>query len=511
MKVRSLVRATLALAVIAGLPGGLALAQQHRATRLGNPATRFAKPLKKPDDLRVLLRAEKMKADVAAVLQDAGWAGDLADLDRAAAAADVVPIEIAPGTTLPFMAARKNGKAYAMRDVLWAGAKPIEAFGFEFTSGPSCTRYRLVTPKACSNFWVETLGKDTSDPKCAAPPPPPVVTLTGAREACVTQPVEYAISVANPPADNKVALLVNGKELVSDRLTNGAFKFTFTGAPTPGRYEVKAVSGGASSTTTVEIKPCVPTCGLTASPLPAHAGKPFTVDLGGSRVSPGVKGGVKTAKIEVVDPKGAVVDTFDLGGSGLSRNDVVIKRAGIHTLRAVVTDEAGQVSTNACTAQVDVKGGFPIFVGGYFGKERLTHDDAGDHDDRVPFAEFSRCAPLLGFELGIQPRIGTNTELEAALGIKFPFDDDAHTAMFGNVAVNRLFGKGFLGGGLTWWDIGKDSTGAGLLVQGGFDLDKNGKWQLVGQSRVPFFNQFDSIDNNYQLWAGLRFRPHSWR
>ena len=85
MKVRSLVRATLALAVIAGLPGGLALAQQHRATRLGNPATRFAKPLKNADDLRVLLRSEKARADVAAVLRDAGWAGDIADLDRAAA------------------------------------------------------------------------------------------------------------------------------------------------------------------------------------------------------------------------------------------------------------------------------------------------------------------------------------------------------------------------------------------------------------------------------------------
>ena len=49
-------------------------------------------------------------------------------------------------------------------DVLWAGKKPIDAFAFEFSS--NCVRYRLVTPKACSNFWVEDLGKDTTDPKC---------------------------------------------------------------------------------------------------------------------------------------------------------------------------------------------------------------------------------------------------------------------------------------------------------------------------------------------------------
>ena len=307
--------ASFAAALTLGFLALGAEAQQHRATRLGNPATRFAKPLKKPDDLRVLLRAEKMKADVAAVLADIGWAGDDADLDRAAATAEISPIQVPTGTRLPFMAARKNGKAYAMRDVLWAGKKPIDAFGFEFSS--KCVRYRLVTPKACSNFWVEDLGKDTSDPKCVAPPPatPPVVSLSGAREACVTQPVEYAVTVQNAPSDNKVVVLVNGKELVSDKLTNGSFRFTFTGAREPGNYEVKAVSGGQSATTTVQVKPCVPTCGITASPLPAKAGKPFTVDLSGSRVAAGVKGGVKTAKVEVLDGKGNVVDTFEMGGT----------------------------------------------------------------------------------------------------------------------------------------------------------------------------------------------------
>jgi hypothetical protein len=494
------------LALVATAP---AAAQQHRATSLGNPATRFAKPLKKGDDLRVLLRAEKAKADVAAVLQDAGWAGDVADLERAAATAEVVPMSIAPGTTLPFMAARKNGKAYAMKDVLWAGAKPIDALGFEFSS--RCVRYRLVTPKACSNFWVETLGKDTTDPACAPKKVelPPVVSVSGASEVCVTQPAEYAITVKNPPADNDVKLYVNGKELVSDKLTNGSFRFTFTGAPTPGTYEVKAVSGGVASTASVQVKACQPTCGITASPLPAKAGKPFTVDLSGSRVAAGVRGGVKTAKVEVLDASGAVIDTVDM--AGLSNSAFVIRKGGIHTLRAVVTDESGQTSTNACTAQVDVKGGLPIFVGGYFGKERLTHDDASDHDDVAAFADFSRCAPLAGFQVGIQPRINDKTEFEGALGVKFPFEDDAHTTMFADAAVNRLASRGFFGGGLSWWDIGKDSTGVGLLLQAGVDLDKDGKWQLVGQTRLPFFNQLDNIDNNYQFWGGIRFKPNSWK
>lgn len=496
--------ASLAAALTLGALALTAHAQQHRATRLGNPATRFAKPLKKADDLRVLLRAEALKADVAAVLAEVGWAGDIADLDRAAATAEISAIDVAPGTRLPFMAARKNRKAYAMRDVLWAGRKPIDAFGFEFSS--KCVRYRLVTPKACSNFWIEEIGKDTADPKCAPAPPPPVVSVSGAGEACVTQPVEYSITVKNPPADNDVKLYVNGRELVSDKLTSGSFRFTFTGARTPGSYEVKAVSGGVSGTTTVQVKPCAPTCGITASPLPAKAGRPFTVDLSGSRVAAGVKGGVTSAKVEVVDAKGNVVDTLSMDGS-LSRSDVVIKKGGVHTLRAVVTDEASQASTNTCSAQVDVKGGVPLFVGGYFGKERLTHDEAADHGDSPDFSAFSRCAPLAGLSIGIRPGIGENGQFEAAVGVKFPFDDDAHTTMFADAAFNRLLDGGFVGAGVSFWDIGKDSSGVGLLLQGGFDLGESGKWQLVGQTRVPFFNSFDNIENNYQFWGGLRFSP----
>ena len=43
-------------------------AQQHRATRLGHPATRFAPPLVTPEDLRARFRDEKLKPDIAEIL-----------------------------------------------------------------------------------------------------------------------------------------------------------------------------------------------------------------------------------------------------------------------------------------------------------------------------------------------------------------------------------------------------------------------------------------------------------
>jgi hypothetical protein len=488
-------------------------AQQHRATRLGNPATRFARtPPKKADDVRVLLRAEKTKADVIAVLEEAGWKGSIEDFDRAVASADITEVQIQPGTRIPFMASRMRGrqhKPHALMDVLWAGRRPIDAFAFEMTS--KCVRYRILIPKACGNFWFEEIGKDTTSEQCAPPPPPPVVSLTSAGEACVTQPIEINVNVQNPPKDGRVSVSVNGKELGAGALTGGTYRATFPGSAQPGTFEVTATSGGVTNRTSVTVKPCPPTCAITVSPNPAKAGRPITIDLTGSRVAAGVQGGIKSAKVEVVR-KDAVDQTFEFTAPNLSRSDIVIRKSGAQSIRAVVTDEAGQVSTNTCEAPLDVKSAFPLFLGAYGGKERLTHDEASDHDDRpVPFTEFSRCAPLFGFQVGVQPKIGENAEFEAALGLKVPFDDDGHTTLFADAAVNRVLSRGFFGGGVSFWDIGKDSSGVGLLLQGGVDLDQNGKWQLVGQTRVPFFNQFDNIDNNYQVWGGFRFRPNSWK
>ncbi len=106
--------------------------------------------------------------------------------------------------------------------------------------------------------------------------------------------------------------------------------------------------------------------------------------------------------------------------------------------------------------------------------------------------------------------LGDHAQFDAQLGVKFNFEDNAHTSIFADAAVNYVGGRGFFGGGLSYWDIGKDSGGIGPLVQGGFDLDKDGKWQLVGQARAPF-SEFDDMSNNYQIWGGIRFRPNSWK
>ena len=56
----------------------------HIATRLGNPVTRFADPLKSPADLQAMLRSETLRADVDFIARESGFKGEMEDLRRAA-------------------------------------------------------------------------------------------------------------------------------------------------------------------------------------------------------------------------------------------------------------------------------------------------------------------------------------------------------------------------------------------------------------------------------------------
>lgn len=145
------------LGVLIAVSGPAALhAQQHRATRLGNPATRFAPPLTSEAELRRLFTHERYHADVEAILREAQWPGDVEDLRHAAMNAPVLEWPLPPGTRMPFMSARKDGNPRVLRDVLWAGKEPAPAYAFEFVSRGR--RWRCVTPKPCSNFYLEDLG-----------------------------------------------------------------------------------------------------------------------------------------------------------------------------------------------------------------------------------------------------------------------------------------------------------------------------------------------------------------
>jgi hypothetical protein len=140
--------ATLLLTSLLSFQSALAQTEVHRSTRLGNPATRFAPPLKTPEDLRRTLSSDALREDVQQVARMSGYLGDMADFRKAVETAPVKEIAIPPNTLLPAMSTRKKGKVDLLRNVLWAGKKPIDAYEFSFISGELGDRHwrRELTP-----------------------------------------------------------------------------------------------------------------------------------------------------------------------------------------------------------------------------------------------------------------------------------------------------------------------------------------------------------------------------
>lgn len=164
MNVLRVIAILIALLVFAAAPSQ---AQQHRATHLGHPATRFAEPLKTEEDLRRVFQQDSLQEDIAAIARMSGYLGDMADFRQAVAEAPVTAIEIPTGTPLPAMSTRKKGKPVLLFDVLWAGKAPIQAYEFYFNS--LGRRYRVVVPKPCSNFWIEEQPLPNLSVSCKSP------------------------------------------------------------------------------------------------------------------------------------------------------------------------------------------------------------------------------------------------------------------------------------------------------------------------------------------------------
>lgn len=137
---------------------GLARAEHHHATHLGNPATRFAPPLHSPADVRARFSDPKLHNDFIAVLNQFGWPGDANDFFAAGLTNEIVEWQIPVGDEMPFMSSREAGRPICLRNVEWAGAEPAPAYSFVFHSRGRI--YRCIIPKPCSNFFVTDLGPE---------------------------------------------------------------------------------------------------------------------------------------------------------------------------------------------------------------------------------------------------------------------------------------------------------------------------------------------------------------
>jgi len=161
---------------------------ETRITRLGGRTTSLLGPLNTEDDVRRKLRDPRNVKNIESVLTQAGWSGNMADFDRAAQTGSIGTITVSPGTRLPFLSFLRRGNPILIRDVVWAGARPFDAYTLEVESGGKI--YTINLPKPCGNLWYEERAVPAPPPP---PPPPPPAPPPPAPEAPPTP------EVAPPP------------------------------------------------------------------------------------------------------------------------------------------------------------------------------------------------------------------------------------------------------------------------------------------------------------------------
>jgi uncharacterized repeat protein (TIGR01451 family) len=216
-----------------------AAAESHRATRLGNPATSFAPTVYSPADLRARFASAELHPDFAEILRQWGWPGNVDDLFAAAATNEIVEWDIPVGDTMPFMSSRDNGRPICLRNVTWAGRDPIHAYAFTFISNGH--HWRCVTPKPCSNFFVEDLG--------VAPVASLALDCSVPDQAVLGHTLQICLNLHNtgniPETNVSVALPIPATMIATDTteggaMTNESVNWTISDLPVDGVKQVCA-------------------------------------------------------------------------------------------------------------------------------------------------------------------------------------------------------------------------------------------------------------------------------
>ena len=127
----------------------LTIPAAEKVSRLGQHPFYKSKNIQ-PADLKII--AVDRAGDVKMGFEEAGN-GDLvfAFLEQIQKA-DIQTVELNPGDGLQWMLFKKGKKVQVLKDVVWAGKKPVAAYGFTiFRDGKT---YEFIVPKICGNIGV---------------------------------------------------------------------------------------------------------------------------------------------------------------------------------------------------------------------------------------------------------------------------------------------------------------------------------------------------------------------
>ncbi|OGD17918.1 MAG: hypothetical protein A2W03_17990 [Candidatus Aminicenantes bacterium RBG_16_63_16] len=252
------------------------------------------------------------------------------------------------GDKLIWMLFRSGGKVKVVRDVEWAGKKPLDVFVFNVEK--DFKKYEVVMPRPCGNISLRSI-TDLELPlaTCAITVSPAKVNLK--------DPVTVDVSGTQGAKSIEVsAVAADGTKAWSQTLTPDAprAKATFD---KPGAYTFKASAINAQNRPSTN--PCQATVVVNAPPVCAlktpcvscidYVKKPIALDASGSSDPDGK---VVKADFTISDQSGNPVDKYMAGAEPFIWNKTFMT-AGSYAVSVVVTDDFGAVS-EPCRVVLDV-------------------------------------------------------------------------------------------------------------------------------------------------------------
>lgn len=148
--VRRLLCVSLALLLGGSAPS---FAQEFKtATRLGGP-TRFYTPVRTRPVLQRMMKNTRASQGISTVLQSTNLSSLDPQVKQILTDADpsrLSEVDVPVGTTMQWMALRRNGRAEVVRNIRWGGRRPFKAY--QFTIDDMNRYYTFIVAQDCGNL-----------------------------------------------------------------------------------------------------------------------------------------------------------------------------------------------------------------------------------------------------------------------------------------------------------------------------------------------------------------------
>lgn len=388
------------------------------------------------------------------------------------------------GDKMMWMLYRAQGKIKVVKDLEWAGKKPLPVFSF--TVKKNYKHYEFVMPKPCGNIALRRVEEVIPDAVCDIEVSPEV--------ANINDPISVDMGGSQHAESMEVEVFNQEGDQVGAKTLSPDSPVWQTKFEEPGEYifKGKAINPeGKPSTNPCEAETYInypPISRLTCSPCEEYIGKPITLDASGSRDQDGE---VVKVNFEVIDETNATIDRYMDTDKPFEWNRI-FEREGTFTVMAVATDDLGAVSE---PAKVEVTSKH---------KRLFILADGGPFFSRGSFGTY------LGARLGLAYQIAPQTvDLVFSGGGAFTLSPEPwKSILIGNALINVHAGSAYFGAGAGFTTEVREERGSDFDLVANLGFDVFDHYTSVGsiffEARGPI-GEDRSFSDHYKFMFGFRY------